>query len=120
MSHKVLLSATYTVLDRLHRDMLEIDGYHHKYSPEEKLAGFAKAIQRAKIFTSKRSIDSLDSISSDDSPSASKEKKKLEEEELKKEEKRKEREAKRRKEMENQRELEKDIIEMMGFDRDII
>ncbi len=122
LAHNVLLSATYTVLQRLHKDMLEIDGYGHKYTPDEKVAGYAKAIQTAKSFTSKRSVSvSETSLTNDiNSPEYSKNKRNKEELEEKNEKQRTEREAKKRRDNDRQRELDRDIVEMMGFERDII
>jgi hypothetical protein len=60
LAHKVLLSATYTVLSRLHKDILEMDGPSHKVSKDQRMEKIAEAIERAKRFTAKRSIGELE------------------------------------------------------------
>jgi len=121
LAHNVLLSATYTVLSRLHKDMLEIDGYGDKYSSEQRVAGYAKAIQTAKQFTSKRSVNlAFDGPAANLGSKHKRDKdRELEETEIKNKES-KEREKKRKKDLERQREIDQDIVELMGFDRDII
>jgi hypothetical protein len=127
LAHKVLLSATYTVLKRLHRDILRIDGYDHRYSPREKVAGYAKAIENAKQFTSKRSLAlevetkvSSPSLKGSDKSISNENKKQELENKAEREKKRKEREEKRRKALERQKSLDRDILELMGLGRDII